>query len=200
MKSRLLFLFLTALLWSFTLTANADSKMLAKGRPMNTTETTYLAGGCFWGMEDLLRKFPGVLQTEVGYMGGDVAEATYNLVKTGTTNHAETVKVVFDPNKTSFQDLLLFYFKIHDPTTLNSQGNDIGTQYRSAIFFTSDKQRDDAEIIKSRVEKSGVWKKPVVTQILKANQFWRAEEYHQDYLQKNPEGYTCHYERKLEFK
>lgn len=165
----------------------------------NTTETAYLAGGCFWGVEELLRKLPGVTETRVGYMGGDTKNATYNLVKTGATNHAETVKIVFDPKKLKFEDLLLYFFKIHDPTTPNQQGNDIGTQYRSVIFYTTAQQKDDAERIKTRVEKSGAWKKPLVTQIIKAPEFWDAEDYHQDYLQKNPEGYTCHYERKLQF-
>ncbi|UXR65179.1 peptide-methionine (S)-S-oxide reductase MsrA [Bdellovibrio bacteriovorus] len=171
-----------------------------KGNNVSSSEVTYLAGGCFWGMEDLLRKLPGVLQTEVGYMGGDTRNATYNIVKTGTTNHAETVKITFDPTKLKYQDLLLYFFKIHDPTTTNRQGNDIGTQYRSAIFYTSDKQKDEAEIVRARVEKSDAWKNPVVTQIVKAADFWSAEEYHQDYLQKNPGGYTCHFERKIEFK
>ncbi|MGZ3771876.1 MAG: peptide-methionine (S)-S-oxide reductase MsrA [Bdellovibrio sp.] len=166
---------------------------------MQQTEVAYLAGGCFWGVEELIRKLPGVTQVEVGYMGGDTKNATYNIVKTGTTNHAETVKIVFDPKKLKYEDLLLFFFKIHDPTTVNQQGNDIGTQYRSVIFYTSPQQKDDAERIKLRVEKSGAWKKPIVTQILPAKEFWKAEEYHQDYLQKNPEGYTCHYERPLNF-
>lgn len=164
-----------------------------------TTETAYLAGGCFWGVEELLRKLPGVTETRVGYMGGDTKNATYNLVKTGATNHAETVKIVFDPKKLKYEDLLLYFFKIHDPTTPNQQGNDVGTQYRSVIFYTTAQQKDDAERIKTRIEKSGAWKKPLVTQIIKAPEFWDAEEYHQDYLQKNPEGYTCHYERKLQF-
>ncbi|KYG63016.1 peptide-methionine (S)-S-oxide reductase [Bdellovibrio bacteriovorus] len=166
---------------------------------MATTEISYLAGGCFWGMEDLIRKLPGVVETEVGYMGGDTKNATYNIVKTGTTNHAETVKVVFDPKKLKYEDLLLFFFKIHDPTTLNRQGNDIGTQYRSAIFYTSETQREDAERIKVRVEKSAAWGQSLATQIVKAGEFWKAEEYHQDYLEKNPAGYTCHFERKIQF-
>ncbi|WP_081112249.1 peptide-methionine (S)-S-oxide reductase MsrA [Bdellovibrio bacteriovorus] len=175
------------------------AKTQKKGTPMATTEISYLAGGCFWGMEDLIRKLPGVVETEVGYMGGDTKNATYNIVKTGTTNHAETVKVVFDPKKLKYEDLLLFFFKIHDPTTLNRQGNDIGTQYRSAIFYTSETQREDAERIKVRVEKSAAWGQSLATQIVKAGEFWKAEEYHQDYLEKNPAGYTCHFERKIQF-
>lgn len=166
---------------------------------MTKTEVSYLAGGCFWGMEDLLRKIPGVTDVEVGYMGGETKNATYNLVKTGTTNHAETVKITFDPAKLPFEELLVHFFKIHDPTTTNRQGNDIGTQYRSAIFFTSNEQKDAAERMIQRVDKSGVWKKPVVTQVVKAGDFWKAEDFHQDYLEKNPNGYTCHYERNINF-
>lgn len=176
--------------------ADAEPK---KGNYMEATEVAYLAGGCFWGLEDLMRKQSGILQTEVGYMGGDTKNASYNIVKTGTTNHAETVKVTFDPKKIKYKDLLLFFFKIHDPTTTNRQGNDIGTQYRSVIFYTSPEQKDEAERVKIRVEKSDAWKKPIVTQIVPAKEFWKAEDYHQDYLQKNPGGYTCHFERKINF-
>jgi methionine-S-sulfoxide reductase len=164
-----------------------------------TTEVTYLAGGCFWGMEDLIRKETGVKDVDVGYMGGDIPNATYNLVKTGTTGHAETVKITFDPSETSFENILLFYFKIHDPTTMNRQGNDIGSQYRSAIFYVNDQQKEIAEKVKARVDKSGVWGKPLATEISKAKEFWRAEEFHQDYLQKYPDGYTCHYMRDVKF-
>lgn len=195
MKTTISFLIIAFL--SLGLTAQAES--LKKGASMNSSETAYLAGGCFWGVEELFRKLPGVLETQVGYMGGETKNATYNLVKTGTTNHAETVKVTFDPKKLKYEDLLLYFFKIHDPTTANRQGNDVGTQYRSAIFFTTDNQKEDAERVKIRVEKSKAWKAPIVTQILKAGEFWTAEEFHQDYLQKNPGGYTCHYERKLQF-
>lgn len=166
---------------------------------MNTKEVAYLAGGCFWGMEDLLRKIPGVIDTEVGYMGGDLKNATYNIVKTGATNHAETVKITFDPSKLKYSDLLRHFFKIHDPTTTNRQGNDVGTQYRSVIFYTSAEQKQTAEEVKALVDKSNAWKKPVVTQITQAGDFWSGEEFHQNYLQKNPGGYTCHYERKLDF-
>ncbi|KYG61533.1 peptide-methionine (S)-S-oxide reductase [Bdellovibrio bacteriovorus] len=166
---------------------------------MTKTEVSYLAGGCFWGMEDLLRKIPGVTDVEVGYMGGETKNANYNIVKTGTTGHAETVKITFDPTKLPFEELLVHFFKIHDPTTTNRQGNDIGTQYRSAIFYTSNEQKDAAERMIVRVDKSGAWKKPVVTQVVKATEFWKAEDYHQDYLVKNPNGYTCHYERNINF-
>ncbi len=165
----------------------------------SNNETAYLAGGCFWGVEELLKKIPGVVETDVGYMGGDTKNATYEIVKLGASNHAETVKIVFDPTKLQFEDLLLRFFKLHDPTTLNQQGNDRGTQYRSTIFYTSPQQKDTAEKVIVRVDKSGDWKKPIVTTVVEAKQFWRAEEFHQNYLQKNPSGYTCHFERKLEF-
>lgn len=160
------------------------------------TETAILAGGCFWGMEDILRKIPGVLDTEVGYAGGVIDNPVYELVKTGTTGHAESVKVVFDPAQISFEELLeKWFFRMHDPTTLNQQGNDRGTQYRSAIFYMNDEQRKIAEKVKARVNASGKWKKPLVTEIAKAGKFTPAEDYHQDYLVKNPGGYTCHYLR-----
>ena len=161
-----------------------------------TLETAVLAGGCFWGMEDLLRKIPGVLETDVGYAGGETASPNYEQVKTGRTGHAESVRIVFDPSKLSYADLLeKWFFKMHDPTTLNRQGNDIGSQYRSAIFVTSEAQRKTAEEVKARVEKSGKWKGKVVTQIVEAGPFTPAEGYHQDYLVKNPGGYTCHWMR-----
>ncbi len=161
-----------------------------------TLETVILAGGCFWGMEDLLRKVPGVLETEDVYEGGASSNPTYEDVHLGTTGHAEAVKVVFDPKQISFADLLeKWFFRIHDPTTLNRQGNDVGSQYRSAIFVTTPEQRQIAEDVKARVAKSGKWKKPIVTEIVEAGPATRAEEYHQDYLEKNPGGYTCHYMR-----
>ena len=161
-----------------------------------TLETAILAGGCFWGMEDILRKIPGVLETEVGYTGGDLANPRYEQVKTGRTGHAESVRVVFDPSKLSYADLLeKWFFKMHDPTTKDRQGNDIGTQYRSAIFVTSEAQRKAAEEVKARVDASGKWKKPIVTQIVSAGAFTPAEGYHQDYLVNNPGGYTCHWMR-----
>jgi peptide methionine sulfoxide reductase msrA/msrB len=159
-------------------------------------ESVVLAGGCFWGMEDIIRKIPGVVETEVGYAGGKTAKPTYNDVKTGSTGHAESVRVVFDPKKLSFADLLeKWFFRMHDPTTLNRQGNDVGTQYRSAIFVANAEQRKTAEVVKERVNKSGKWKKPIVTEIVDAGPFTPAEDYHQDYLEKNPGGYTCHFMR-----
>jgi peptide methionine sulfoxide reductase msrA/msrB len=162
-------------------------------------ETAILAGGCFWGVEDLLRELPGVIETEVGYSGGGLANATYKQVSGGNTGHAEAVRVTFDPDLLSYAALLEFFFKIHDPTTANRQGNDIGTQYRSAIFVADDEQRKVAEQVRAKVDGSGKWKRPVVTQIADAGPFWPAEEYHQDYLEKNPGGYTCHYVRDLSF-
>ena len=162
-------------------------------------ETAYLGGGCFWGVQDLLRKQPGVIATEVGYMGGDDKNATYELVKTGKTEYAETVKIEFDPKKLSYEKLLLYFFKIHDPTTMNQQGNDKGRQYRSVIFYTSDKQRITAQDMIAKVNKSKAWKKPIVTEVTPSSRWTKAEDYHQDYLVKNPNGYTCHFERKIEF-
>lgn len=162
----------------------------------STLETAILAGGCFWGMEDLIRKIPGVLETEVGYEGGTTERPNYEQVKTGRTGHAESVRVTFDPKQLSYADLLeKWFFKMHDPTTANRQGNDVGTQYRSAIFVSSEEQRKVAEQVKKRVNESGKWKKPVVTEIVSAGPFTPAESYHQDYLEKNPGGYTCHWMR-----
>lgn len=162
----------------------------------STLETAILAGGCFWGMEELLRKIPGVLEAEVGYTGGTTTNPTYEDVKTGRSGHAESVRIVFDPKKISFEQLLEnWFFKMHDPTTKNRQGNDVGTQYRSAIFATSPEQRKLAEAVKKRVGESGKWRAPVVTEIVDAGSFTLAEDYHQDYLEKNPGGYTCHYMR-----
>ena len=164
--------------------------------PQATRETAILAGGCFWGMEEILRGIPGVVGTEVGYTGGSSSSPKYDDVHTGATGHAEAVRVVFDPTKLSFADPLeKWFFKMHDPTTLNRQGNDVGTQYRSAIFVTSEGQRRVAEAVKARVDRGGTWKRPVVTEIVTAGPFTPAEEYHQDYLQKHPDGYTCHFMR-----
>lgn len=162
-------------------------------------EVATLAGGCFWGLEDLLRKLPGVIEVQVGYTGGSLAQATYQQVKLGTTGHAESVQLLFDPKKTKYEDILLQFFKMHDPTTLDQQGNDVGSQYRSAIFYESAEQQKIAEQVKKRVDSSGKLSKPVVTKIVQAGAFWRAEDNHQDYLQKNPGGYTCHFIRKIDF-
>lgn len=154
-----------------------------------------LAGGCFWGMEELLRKLPGVTDVEVGYTGGKIANPGYERVSTGGTGHAESVQIKFDATKTSYEEILKFFFRIHDPTTLNQQGNDRGTQYRSAIFVHSDEQRKIADKVIQEVNASGKWKKPVVTEVADAGSWFSAEDYHQDYLQKHPSGYTCHYVR-----
>ena len=155
-------------------------------------ETAILAGGCFWGMEDIIRKIPGVVKTTVGYTGGTTANPTYEDVTTGRTGHAEAIEVVFDPARLSYETLLDYFFRMHDPTTPNRQHNDVGTQYRSAIFPTSDAQRQTAEAVRTRWDKSGKFKRPVVTEIVTATKFYQAEGYHQDYLVKNPGGYTCH--------
>ena len=154
-----------------------------------------LAGGCFWGVEEILRQIKGVRQTQVGYTGGGSKLPRYEDVKTGKTGHAEAVQILFDPKVINYDEILVYFFRMHDPTTMNRQGNDIGTQYRSVIFYYGD---DQMKIARQRVEltdKSGKWKKPVVTAIEPARPFWPAEDYHQDYLQKNPGGYTCHYLR-----
>jgi len=158
-------------------------------------EEALLAGGCFWGMEEIIRAIPGVIETEVGYTGGTTSNATYEQVKSGRTGHAESVRVVFDPARLSYEDLLGWFFRMHDPTTLNRQGNDVGTSYRSAIFYNSEAQRLTAEAVKARVEASGKWPRPIVTAIVPASDWWPAESYHQDYLEKNPGGYTCHFLR-----
>lgn len=159
-------------------------------------EEAILAGGCFWGMEELLRQIPGVIDAEVGYAGGETANPVYEAVKTGRTGHAEAVRVTFDPRTLSYAELLEgWFFRMHDPTTPNRQGNDVGTQYRSAIFTTSEAQARTAREVIARVEGSGKWKRPIVTQVAPAGPFTRAEEYHQDYLQKHPDGYTCHFLR-----
>ncbi len=161
-----------------------------------TLETAVLAGGCFWGMEEILRKIPGVVQTEVGYTGGTTSSPSYETVHTGSTGHAESVRIVFDPTQLSYSDLLeKWFFRMHDPTTKNRQGNDRGTQYRSAIFYTSAEQQKTALTVIQRVNASKKWKDPIVTEVTAAGPFTLAEDYHQDYLQKNPGGYTCHYLR-----
>ncbi|MFM8270201.1 MAG: peptide-methionine (S)-S-oxide reductase MsrA [Pseudomonadota bacterium] len=163
------------------------------------TDIATLAGGCFWGMEDLLRALPGVVETTVGYTGGETSGPTYEDVKKGNTGHAESVQIVFDPTKISYEKILLFFFRMHDPTTKNRQGNDLGSQYRSVIFYHSPEQKSVAEAVKLKVDKSEKWKKPVVTEIIPAMPFYPAENYHQKYLQKNPGGYTCHFVRDYEF-
>jgi len=160
-----------------------------------TQEMATLAGGCFWGVQELIRKLPGVLESIVGYTGGSTDKPGYEQVHTGRTGHAEAVQIVFDPKVISYEEILRYFFRLHDPTTPNRQGNDVGTQYRSAIFYQNEDQRKVAERVLAEVDKSGKWPAKVATQIVPATPFYPAEGYHQDYLQKHPDGYTCHYLR-----
>ena len=156
-----------------------------------SNERAVLAGGCFWGMQDLIRKRPGVISTRVGYTGGDVPNATYR--NHGT--HAEGIEIVFDPSKTTYREVLVFFFQIHDPTTANRQGNDMGMSYRSAIYFCDQTQKDTALDTIADVEASGLWPGKVVTEVALVGDFWEAEPEHQDYLESRPDGYTCHFAR-----
>jgi peptide-methionine (S)-S-oxide reductase len=158
---------------------------------MTTTETAILAGGCFWGAQQLLRRRPGVISSRVGYSGGDTPNATYR----NHGDHAEAVEIVFDPSQISYRDLLEFFFQIHDPSTRDRQGNDVGRSYRSAIYYTTAEQKDVAENTIADVDASGIWPGKVVTEVEPASDFWEAEDEHQDYLEVNPNGYTCHYVR-----
>ncbi len=155
-------------------------------------EIATVAGGCFWGMEEILRKIPGILDTSVGYTGGATKNPTYRDVCSGTTGHAEAVQITFDPAKISYEEVLNYFFRMHDPTTLNRQHNDTGTQYRSAIFYHSEEQKKIAEKVKHAFDHSSRFKRPIVTEIVPASTFYNAEDYHQKYLVKNPGGYTCH--------
>ena len=155
------------------------------------SERAILAGGCFWGMEELIRAQPGVLDTEVGYTGGAVKNATYR----NHEGHAEAIAIDFDPAKTSFRQLLDFFFTIHNPTTKNRQGNDVGSSYRSAIFYLDESQKTTAEDVIAKLEAAKIYPAPIVTEVVQAGEFWSAEKEHQDYLQRNPHGYTCHYIR-----
>ena len=158
---------------------------------MSMTETAILAGGCFWGMQDLVRKLPGVVSTRVGYSGGDVPNATYR----NHGSHAEAIEIVFDPSLISYRELLEFFFQIHDPSTPNRQGNDRGSSYRSGIYFTTPEQRQVAMDTIADVDASGLWPGKVVTEVKPAGPFWQAEPEHQDYLERHPNGYTCHFPR-----
>ena len=162
---------------------------------MTQTQTALFAGGCFWGMEDLFRKLPGVLDTAVGYSGGALENPTYDDVKTGKTNHAETLKLDFDPQQIEYRTLLEFFFQIHDPTTLDRQGNDVGSQYRSAIFTLSDDQAETARDYIAILQQSDIWPDEIVTEVTPAGAFYEAEAEHQDYLERYPNGYTCHFVR-----
>ena len=173
-------------------TAGADSKS-------PKTEKATFAAGCFWGTEEFFRKIPGVKSTRVGYTGGQIDNPKYDEMHDGHTGHAESVELEFDPKVVTYEKLLDLFFKMHDPTTLNRQGNDLGNQYRSAIFYHNEDQKKTALGFKAKVEKSGAWKSPVVTEISEAHKFWLAEEYHQQYLIKHPGGYDNHYLRKISF-
>jgi peptide-methionine (S)-S-oxide reductase len=173
------------ILFIFTSRLSKEQQMTA------SSERAVLAGGCFWGVQDLLRRYPGVISTRVGYSGGDVLNATYR--NHGT--HAEAIEVIFDPRVLSVRQLLEFFFQIHDPTTLNRQGNDKGLSYRSGIFYTSAEQKRIAEETIADVEDSGLWPGKVVTELAPAGDFWQAEPEHQDYLERYPDGYTCHFIR-----
>jgi len=159
------------------------------------TEVATLAGGCFWGMEQIIREIPGVVDTQVGYTGGKVPDATYEDVKKGNSGHAESIRVIYDPNTLSYAELLSWFFRMHDPTTEDRQGNDRGSQYRSAVFVHDEEQRTTAMRVKAEVDESGKWNDPIVTEIVDAGPWYDAEDYHQDYLVKHPNGYTCHFLR-----
>ena len=173
----------------------ASDRAGAAAKDPGSRAETILAGGCFWGMQEILRGIPGVIETEVGYSGGTTTDPTYEEVHSGSTGHAEAVRIVFDPKRLTYEELLGYFFRMHDPTTPNRQGNDVGTSYRSAIFYEDEAQKRTAETVKARVDASGKWKRPIVTEIVPASKFWPAEGYHQDYLQKHPDGYTCHFLR-----
>jgi peptide methionine sulfoxide reductase msrA/msrB len=154
-----------------------------------------LAGGCFWGVEELFRKLQGVINVENGYSGGEIINPNYEIVKTGLSNHAEAVQITYDPNKISYEDILSFFFQIHDPTTLNQQGNDIGTQYRSAIFYSSEEEKNIAANLINKLNKANIYKSKIKTSLEEFSRFYLAEDYHQDYLERNPNGYNCHFIR-----
>jgi methionine-S-sulfoxide reductase len=176
--------------------AAADATPAAASHP---TETATLAAGCFWGTEEFFRKVPGVLETRAGYTGGQLKNPTYEDTSTGTTGHAESVEIKFDPTKVDYGQLLTLFFKMHDPTTRNRQGNDVGPQYRSAIFFHGDKQRQTAQALMAKIEKSGAWGAKLTTELAPAGVFYPAEAYHQHYLVKHPGGYDNHYLRHISF-
>lgn len=173
-----------------------DNKTIAAVAVGQQTEVAVLAGGCFWGVEQILRDVPGVLDTDVGYTGGWLENPKYDDTHDGKSGHAEAIRVTFDPAVLGYEALLeQWFFKLHDPTTLNRQGNDVGTEYRSAIFPQTEEQRLTAERVRARVEASGKWKRPITTTIEPASTWYSAENYHQDYLRKHPGGYSCHFLR-----
>jgi len=187
--------FLT-LIFSFLFQENALSKSKIEDKKSSPQyEKAILAGGCFWGMQELISSLKGVVKSEVGYTGGNIPNPTYEIVSSGLSGHTEAIEITFDPKKISYEKILKFFFTIHDPTTLNRQENDHGTQYRSEIFYLNDEQKIIAIKVLDQAQNSGVFKKPVVTKISKAEKFYVAEGYHQNYLKKNPYGYTCHHVR-----
>jgi methionine-S-sulfoxide reductase len=190
------FFFVLSLLISIPFQAHAADKAKDKSPEL---ETATFAAGCYWGVEEFFRKMPGVIETKTGFTGGTVANPRYDDTHDGHTGHAESVEIKFDPSKVSYEHLLDQFFKMHDPTTLNRQGNDVGNQYRSAIFYHGDKQKKEAIAFKEKVDKSGAWKGKVTTEIDEAKTFWSAQEDHQKYLVKNPGGYDNHYLRKISF-
>lgn len=165
------------------------------GKSASASEKAVLAGGCFWGMQEIIRHIPGVEKTVVGYSGGNLEKVTYGLVSTGSTGFAESVEITFNPKVLSYEKLLTWFFRMHDPTTKNQQGNDVGTQYRSAIFYNTPTQQKIARDSIERVSRLKKWKNPIVTEVVPYKNFIKAEDNHQDYLQKNPKGYTCHFLR-----
>ncbi len=195
--------FLKAALVSFTFVVAANTSSAAPAGSKVATkpslETAIFAAGCFWGVEEFFRKIPGVLETRVGFTGGTVPNPKYDDTHDGRTGHAESVEIKFDPTKVNYEFLLDQFFKMHDPTTLNRQGNDKGTQYRSAVFYTSEAQKKTVEAFKLKVEKSGAWKSQITTEVAKAKPFYESEPEHQDYLVKNPGGYDNHFLRKISF-
>jgi methionine-S-sulfoxide reductase len=184
-----------ALLLVFHVGCNA---LFAEGRSANFEKATF-AAGCFWGTEEFFRKIPGVIETRAGYTGGMTPNPKYDEMHDGHTGHAESVEILFDPTKVTYQYLLDQFFKMHDPTTPNQQGNDVGSQYRSAIFYHSEKQKAEADAFMTKVNRSHAWPIPLITQLAPAKTFWKAEEYHQKYLMKHPGGYDNHYLRKITF-
>ena len=193
MRNRILFFGVAAPVLAAGLMAASFPDPPKMTAPAANKATAVLAGGCFWGMEGVYEHVKGVTETTVGYAGGSKANAHYDMVSEGNTGHAESIKVTYDPTKITYGELLkIFFSAAHDPTTLNRQHNDVGTQYRSAIFYTSETQKQTAERVKARWGKSGKFDRPITTEITAATKFYSAEEYHQKYLVKNPGGYTCH--------
>ena len=175
------------------------SNQLYSETNQNSFEVAYLAGGCYWGLEDLIMEIPGVEQTKVGFSGGHIKNVSYKEVTRGDTGHAESIEIKFQSKELSYEDLLLNFFKMHNPTTLNQQGNDKGTQYRSSIFYTNDEQKNIAQNVINIVNESKKWDDPVLTEIIAFTNFYPAEESHQKYISKNPDGYSCHFVRNFDF-